>query len=220
MFCTNCGAKLVEGARFCQKCGQAANPDAINPVRSVVSEKVETKKQSYDNGGVVSQKNTNERYSKVIGVLTTIAMIGFGRYVGIYIVIPFAGGFAAYWLFNKMLSKEKELVVLAASVQSGHLLWMIVGAFFLGAEGFTAVWLDALILLAGIIWLVAKPTKAPIIFLGIYQILSIIVNVVTISSLSPSEENFKALIVHIALRAFGLIAMFLALREMRKTKLS
>ncbi len=137
----------------------------------------------------------------VIGLLV-------GTYAGIHLLIPLVASAAAWWLGRRLLPRLDARYLLAAAVQTGHLVWLALGEVMLGIRGPDL--LDPIILLIGVAWLVARPGLAPVVVLTIYQSVALAVNAVAFVHLPVGHTLHKALLVHLIWRLLALVLMWRA----------
>ncbi len=151
--------------------------------------------------------------------LTVSGILGgvIGFYCGLMLFIPFAGAAAALLLAKHFASEKLKPFTAALAVIFGHLAWMLVGGFFIPA-GLAQVIPDLVIIIAGLLWLVLRPGLGPVILLGIYEGISLVVNVVGIFQFDYGTAGHKALTAHIALRLFALASLFTGYRQFRKNQ--
>lgn len=142
---------------------------------------------------------------KVGAVVGTCIGWGLGVYSGIFLMIPLVATFAIFFAAWKLLPKDKQIVLPALSVQAGHLTWFVIGSFMTRTMGANS--LDLLWLLVGLIWLVARPSRGPLWFLSVYQLLSLLLNLYLFAHASVGTTAHKALLVHIVWRILALMLM-------------
>lgn len=97
------------------------------------------------------------------------------------------------------------------AIQSGHMFWMILGLLVAPAM-VLRILPDVLILLIGITWLMLRPGLACVVFLTLYQVLSLAVNVRLASVVAVDSLACKALVAHIVLRILSILSMWLGLK--------
>jgi hypothetical protein len=96
--------------------------------------------------------------------------------------------------------------VAAAAVQGGHLLWIAVGLVVIGA--LTVDLIDIAILLAGVVWLLARPGLAAVIVLTVYQAAALLINLAAFLAMPVGENLHRALLIHIIWRVLALVFMW------------
>jgi hypothetical protein len=137
----------------------------------------------------------------------------FARYAGMNFVIPLAGALLIGWLLKRGRARAHPMAIPIA-VQGGHLVWFVVGALVTGA--WSSIALDMVIFSIGIAWLFLRPGLPPVIVLGAYQALSLIVNVMAFAEVPIDSSTAKALAVHAVMRGVAIGAMVWCLRASRK----
>ena len=172
------------------------------------------KRASMIGGTRDSTPSTALKISSVVG-----AAIGWGlgAYSGINLLIPLVATGAVFFAAWKLLPEDRRIALPALSVQAGHLLWFVIGMITTKTIGANA--LDVLWLLTGLIWLAAKPGRGPLWVLGIYQLLSLPLNLYLFLHVSVGTLAHKALLVHIVWRAMALGLMGMMYMRLRREEL-
>jgi hypothetical protein len=157
-----------------------------------------------------SSQEASSRMGSAIGALIGIAA---STYFGMSGFIPLVLFFLLLWLLNKIktISGYNRFAI---AIQGSQLLWMTLGGIIAGAWG--SVYLDLIILVIGIIWLLLRFGIGPIVLLGLYHIGSIYINAALLMQTEVGSINFKALIVHIILRLLAIFFMIRAFIQYRK----
>jgi hypothetical protein len=140
-----------------------------------------------------------------------------GAYCGIHLLIPLFATVVVWWLGSKLLRDDRRMVLPAFSVQAGHCLWMSLGLL---TANRTAVLPDLVIYVAGLLWLIKRPSAGPLCLLGAYQLASIGYNSYVFSTVSLGSVPQKGLIVHLVWRIMAIVLMvrlFLVLRRREAT---
>ena len=117
--------------------------------------------------------------AKFLNAAGSIAGACVGVYSGIFLLIPLALSAAVGWIGWKYFGPSRRAIVPSFSVQAGHLLWLGLGMVLTGTAGANLI--DVAWLGGGLAWLVARPGRAPLYFLAIYQALSLAVNAFAIA---------------------------------------
>lgn len=143
------------------------------------------------------------------------AVVGF--YCGMMLFIPIAGAVIAFLLAKRFASTALKPFIAALAVIFGHLAWMLVGGL-LTPSGFARVIADSAIIVVGLLWLVLRPGFGPVLLLGIYECISLVVNVIGILQFEFGSVGHKALAAHIALRLFALVSLIAGYRQLRKNQ--
>jgi hypothetical protein len=124
-------------------------------------------------------------------------------------------GLATYHLFGH----ARRILVFPFSVQAGQLVGLLVGFFVFGFRPpllfnvFDVVWLAI-----GLVWLVVRPSNAPLYWLALYQAFGIVVNVVQLPVVPMGGEMSKTLVGAIGIRLLTLAALFQARQAISTTK--
>ena len=161
-----------------------------------------------------STKKQESLGQKVLGIFAWIFGGAVGIYAGINLLIPLFFTICASWLAKRLLPEQKKLVIHAFAVQCGHGLWMSFGLLLIGTLDKNA--LDILLLVGGLTWLIAKPSRGPLYLLGAYQLLAVIYNGYLFYGAEVGSLPHKALLVHIIWRSLALFfigQVFLKLRQ-------
>lgn len=69
---------------------------------------------------------------------------------------------------------------------------------------------------AGLVWLMARPGKAPLLYLAIYHVLSLVVVVFNLTQVPLASVHSKGLVANAFLRMEALIFMFAVYRQMKR----
>jgi hypothetical protein len=141
----------------------------------------------------------------------------FGWYCGLYLLIPLIGWALIAWLLKKAsVGPEPANYRNAWALQADQMLWMSYGAIYLGKWGLVAP--DDVALVIGLVWFWLKPGLAPIIWLGLYQVLAGAVNVFVLAHHLHDLAFTKPLAAHLGLRAGALALMILGYVQQRKLR--
>jgi hypothetical protein len=152
-------------------------------------------------------------------LLTVAGLVGgvVGYYCGITLLIPFAMAFVFLLLARRFASEGVMPFNMALAVVFGHLVWMFIGGLS-AKTGFAPIILDMTITVAGLIWLTLRPGLGPVILLGVYEGISLIVNIFAILHFEFGSAGHKALTAHLALRLYAIAALVSGYRQFRKQK--
>jgi hypothetical protein len=142
---------------------------------------------------------------KVLGIVGGLAGAVVGQYSGVNLLIPLFATGLVWWGGTKVLKDEKKEILPTFAVNAGHFLWIILGAFMLGASAFAGLGLDLAVYAIGLIWLFKKPSFGPLILLGIYQSISLVVNGYSIAAAPIGSASHRALLVHVIWRVIALV---------------
>jgi hypothetical protein len=143
------------------------------------------------------------------------AAIGWGlsRYSGPALWIPGGATVLLSFLFVKTPFRPKFFAG-AISVTSGHVIWFLVGCATTGQWSLAA--LDIVLLSLGVFWLCLSPGLMPALFLGIVQVASLIVNVISLVSFAPGSPEHRTLTVHCVWRLLAIYCLARGYLYMRK----
>ena len=142
---------------------------------------------------------------KVLGAVGLIAGAAIGIYSGINTLIPLGATAGIWWIGKKTFPESKLLFLPPFAVQAGHLLWLSFGFLYLGTLNDN--WIDVVVLVVGLAWLIAKPGLGPIVFLSVFQSLALGVNVFSFLGAAVGSNMHKALLVHMIWRGLALFFM-------------
>ena len=143
---------------------------------------------------------------KAATVVAILVGLAAGVYSGIHLFIPLVLTGLVWGVARRLLPDRPTDYVAAAAVQVGHLLWIVVGLVVIGA--LTVDLVDIAILLAGSVWLLAKPGLAPVVVLTVYQAVALLINVGAFLAMPLGHNLHRALLIHIIWRILALIFMW------------
>jgi len=140
-----------------------------------------------------------------------------GWYAGIALFIPIVLAVAIGFITWRISAGSRKRLVAAFSVQAGQLVWGTIGLMMLGFnQPQLGMLVDIGLWSVGLIWLMAKPGKAPLLCLAVYHVLSLVVVVFNLTHVPLASALSKGLVANAFLRAEALIFMFAVYRQMRK----
>jgi len=151
---------------------------------------------------------------KPANIVGSVIGIALGTYSGIHLLIPLAFTGIVWWGGKKILGLDRLAFLPAIAVQTGHVLWMCTGFLILRTVSLDL--LDPVVLLVGIAWLVWKPGIGAVIFLTVFQVLALTVNVYVFSETAVATTQHNALIIHMAWRVLALFLMWQAYIKLKK----
>lgn len=154
-----------------------------------------------------------QQNKSAVGLVTSIAGIAVGWYVGVHILLPALSAGAIWLLGNYVLKPSYPGYLPALSTQAGHMLWLGLGSVLLGS--WDAAFIDIFILAVGLLWLWIKPSAWPLVILCLYQLTSLGVNIHALISQPVGSLQHKALVVHISLRALAIFYMWRGFQSAR-----
>lgn len=141
---------------------------------------------------------------RIVGVVVAVAV---GSYTGLHWLVPLVATGLIWWAGEKLLSQPNQFLP-AAAVQAGQGLWMTLGLFVADTIGRNLI--EALLLLVGVAWLLAKPGLGPLILLTLYQSVALLVNGVALVDAEVGTTPHKALLIHVIWRVLALVLMWQA----------
>jgi hypothetical protein len=135
------------------------------------------------------------------------------QYTGLMALIPLGGALLFGLIAAKVVGPAARPMVPGFAVQAGQWLWFLVGAVATGQ--YQSVLLDLIILAIGLVWLLARPGLGPVLLLGIYQVISVVINAATFASAAVGSVEHKALLIHLIFRVAAVVLMVAGLRRPR-----
>jgi len=153
---------------------------------------------------------------KASAIVATVVGVAAGVYSGIHLLIPLVLTALVWWGARKLLPDRPSDFVIAAAVQAGHLLWIAIGLVVIGA--LTVDLVDIAILLAGVVWLLAKPGLAAVIVLTVYHAAALLINLAAFLAIPIGENLHRALLIHIVWRVLALVFMWRGHRRARSAE--
>jgi hypothetical protein len=156
------------------------------------------------------------RKRPVLGILASAggAAIGMGasRVFGVALLIPMVVAPVVGVVLAKAGPVRARPFVPAVSVLVGHLAWIVAGA--LVEASFAQVAIDAVLMLGGAAWLLARPGLAPAVAIGLFEVLALVGNAWQLT-LPQSTGNEKALVLHVLLRAAVIVGLVVGYVKVR-----
>jgi hypothetical protein len=107
--------------------------------------------------------------SKALGIVGWIGGAAVGNYCGINLLIPLVATGAVWLVASKIMGEERKIILPAFSTNCGHFLWLTLGLALSGFSAMSALGLDLFVYMAGLSWLLVRPSLGPLYLLGIYQ---------------------------------------------------
>lgn len=150
-----------------------------------------------------------------VGLLSAVVGWAFAKYAGPSLWIPGFAALALLFLFSKTSFGPKYFT--GATILIGaHVIWFLAGAILL--NNFAPVALDILLLSAGLIWLLARPSLPPVLFLGLLELASLAYNVYQLSGVKSGSDAHRALSVHFLFRILAITALIVGYRFFLKSQ--
>ncbi|MDD5084776.1 MAG: hypothetical protein PHE61_01890, partial [Candidatus Omnitrophica bacterium] len=156
--------------------------------------------------------DTSKRADVIYKFIVLCIIFCIGKYFSVHVLVPFLGIFLAWLIADKTFKLSLKPMVPAFAVQAGYAFWLILGCLFLGRLD---PFIDIMVLLGGLVWLILRPGLGPVIFLTIYHIIAFIVKVPFFVSSVVGSSLYKIMLVHMLLRASAVVLMFTGLRNMQ-----
>ena len=142
-----------------------------------------------------------------------------GIYCGAAVLIPVAGVFIFTLIAKRLPMPRLKPFIGAIAIQFGLGLSMFVGGmYYYNSGGMRVVMLDLIVLAVGLIWLMARPSLIPVLFLGIYELIVVVINIDRISGYQVGSVFHKSLTMIIALRLAAIISLIVGYRQFRKNE--
>lgn len=152
---------------------------------------------------------TNLKVGTVIGAAV-------GWYAGLALFVPLVLAFVIGFIFWRISGESRRRLVAVFSVQASQLIWAVAALMMLGLSGLQFFMLvDIVLWSVGLVWLMAKPGKAPLIYLAVFQAFSIVVVVLNLVHVPLASPQSKGLAANVFLRVEALIFMFAIYRQIR-----
>lgn len=148
------------------------------------------------------------------GALGAVVGYAVANYSAMNMLIPGLSAVLIGVVLSKLVSPSRKPLVAAFAVQAGQAVWFFVGAVALSQ--FSAVILDLVALAVGLTWLLVRPGLIPVLICGIYQLIGLAVNILSISQASFGSPAHRALVVHILLRCVAVLFLIVGLQSYRK----
>lgn len=119
-------------------------------------------------------------------------------------------------LLSNMLRGAQRPFLVAASLQFAHIAWGLIGVILTGR------WImlpELLIPIVGLVWLVLRPGRGPVILLAGYHLLLVGFNIVQLVLSYPPGVNPQALYLHLLIRGWLLVALAAGMARLRRERL-
>ena len=139
--------------------------------------------------------------------------VAVGLYAGVQVLFALVGALVVAGVASLFLDERRKPMLRAVAVQGGHTLWMVVGFVMLGMFDWRAA--DVMLMGVLVVWLAAWPGRASVVCLTLLQAFGFVVNLWAFMQADAASLPHKALLVHLALRAFGVAAMWVALPKVQ-----
>jgi hypothetical protein len=146
----------------------------------------------------------------------TVIAAAVGWYAGLALFVPLVLAFAIGFIFWRISGESRRRLVAVFSVQASQLIWAVAALMMLGLSGLQFFMLvDIVLWSVGLIWLMARPGKAPLIYLVVFQVVSVVVVVLNLVHVPLASPQSKGLTANVFLRVEALIFMFAIYRQIR-----
>ena len=145
-----------------------------------------------------------------------LAVIGYalGIELGAHFLIPAVGAAMVWGVAWKTAALGFRPMIPAFAIQGGHGLWMLFGVVYM--QRFDLNILDLLILFGGLGWLWLRPGWPPVVFLTVFQLVALGVNLYLFEAVLDGSFEQSALAVHILLRIVAIALLICGIRLLRK----
>jgi hypothetical protein len=146
------------------------------------------------------------------GIAGAAGGFALSKYSGASLLIPGVAAILILMVFTKT-SVRPRFFRGAISIVTAHIVWFIAAALLLGM--WAPVILDIIVLTIGVAWLWVRPGIGPVIFVAVVELISLVINIVTITSAEVGSPAHRALVVHLLLRVAALVCLALGYRRLR-----
>jgi len=153
-----------------------------------------------------------EMFKRIIGV---IVGWGLSKYAGASLWIPGIASLLLLLLFSKTRLRPAYFQG-AIAITGGHIVWFVAAA--LVTQLWPAVALDVLLFTVGIAWLWIWPNLTGVLLLGLFQLISLVSNVMTILAVPIGSPEHRALTVHCVWRIMAIVALGVGYAKYRKAR--
>jgi len=175
-------------------------------------------------GELPGQKPKGMRWYQYIWLLVGLAFAKtVPEFFGLGLLTPvlyaYLIAFVIIFAISKLMKGFAKPMMWALVMQSGHLIWFIAGVIIMTMGGNSHLLLslpDIILCTGGLIWLLFKPRLIPVIFLTIYNGISIFGNVNIYNHSTLSSQ--KGLILHITLNILTILYLIIGLIEIHRDK--
>jgi hypothetical protein len=176
---------------------------------------LDVRRQAFFCSFMSNQPPNRKRAAQPLQLIAAVVGAAFGIYCGLMILIPLGAAMVALLFGKRFASGAPRCFGAVLTVLFGHLIWMLTGALWLQA-GFGPLLVDLAAIVIGSIWLMLRPGIGPVALLGIYELISLILNINEIFSYELGKVGHRAPSAHIALRLFALFALMAGYRQFLK----
>jgi hypothetical protein len=139
----------------------------------------------------------------------------FGKWLGLSMLLPLVILFASCWVMGKLLSEDIRFLNFAAGIPAGQAIIFLIPVFIFGPAAITAVAIDFIAILIGLVWLFARPSTGPLIWLLAYEALGLVMNAYGLLSSDAGQSFYKGVIVSIFIRIFVLFVLYDGYKKMK-----
>jgi hypothetical protein len=154
--------------------------------------------------------------ASVSGIVGAIGGWSLSQYCGATIWLPGLAALLLLLVFTKTPVRRKYFGG-AIATTGAHLIWFITGS---AVAGMWAVTLPDIVLLSiGLVWLWVRPGLASALFLGVVQIASLAVNVVSLSRVTFGDTTHRALTAHCVFRVIAISCLVFGYMKLRRERL-
>jgi hypothetical protein len=162
---------------------------------------------------MIKEKKKTNPLTSVAGLAGAAAGWGLSHYCGLSIWIPGAVAILLLVIFYKSPIRPKRFTG-AIATTGAHIAWFVIGSTIAGI--WSATLLDIILLSAAIIWLWLRPGIAAVLFLGALQVVSLLLNGLSLSSAPIGSVASRALVAHCVFRLIALVCLVVGYVNFRR----
>lgn len=166
---------------------------------------------------MTSQQPKAKTFESVAGLAGAFGGYFIANYCGVALLIPGVAFIILLLIFTQTPLKPRWFTF-AIAVTAAHLLWFIIGVLITGA--WHSVLIDAAFFALCLVWLWVRPGIAPMLVLGIFQVLVLAANVYQWSHLDWGTLEHRAIAVHGLLRIACICGLIIGCIQMRNASLA
>jgi hypothetical protein len=166
----------------------------------------------------------NNIFIRVLLIIGVLLLAGISKVIADRAGMPLILVFLSFYILNRLIKNKNKFIKKAIVVQTGHWLWFVVSwllAYFLYNINIGYILFDIVALTISIVWLYFAPGIVSVIYLFLFQSLSIYGNLTTlISVINSNSETFaiEAIIAHISFRIAAIVFSIIGYKQIIKDK--
>ncbi len=150
------------------------------------------------------------------GIMGAIGGWSLSHYCGAAIWLPGLAAIVLLVVFTKTPVRPKYFVG-AIATTGAHLIWFISGSVIAGLWAVTLP--DIVLLSIGLVWLWVRPGLASALFLGVVQVVSLVINGISLSSATFGDATHRALTAHCVFRLIAIVCLVFGYIRLRRARL-